>query len=133
MLNADYNSRLKALNFFPKEWATYHFYNSASQAITQALMPYPDLFSYFVSQSVLGTFVLLTFVEVILVREKTIVNKVLKAGLFMIIGFTVFYDLCVGISSQPELYQFLIIHLVLALFDGNRKATLLAHYWRRAL
>ncbi|MDC3294192.1 hypothetical protein OAW18_07875, partial [Alphaproteobacteria bacterium] len=44
MLKADYGSRLRALNLFPKEWATYHFYNTATQAITQALLPYPTLF-----------------------------------------------------------------------------------------
>ena len=126
MLNADYGSRLRALNLFPKEWATYHFYNSASQAITQALVPYPNLFSYFVSQSVLGTFVLLTFVEAILVREKTIINKVLKAGLFMVIGFTVFYDsMRWNLVTSGTISVFAIIHFVLALFDGNKKATLL--------
>lgn len=126
MLNADYGSRLKALNLFPKEWATYHFFNSASQAITQALISSPNLFSYFVSQSVLGTFVLLTFVETIIDREKTIVNKALKAGLFMIIGFTVFYDsMRWNLVTSGTISVFAIIHFVLALFDGNKKATLL--------
>ena len=73
----------------PKEWATYHFYNSAIQAITQSLMNYPTLFSYFVAQAVLGTFVLLTFVELFSL-EKSIVSY-LKAGLFIFIGLTIFY------------------------------------------
>ena len=126
MLNADYGSRLKALNLFPKEWAIYHFYNTATQAITQALLPYPNVFSYFVSQAVLGTMVLLTFVEAIFVREKTILNKYLKASLFIIIGLTVFYDsMRWNLATSGTMSVFAAIHLVLALFEGNKKAILL--------
>jgi hypothetical protein len=126
MLNADYGSRLQALNLFPKEWATYHFYNTATQAITQALLPYPTLFSYFVSQAALGTMVLLTFVEAIFVREKTILNKYLKASLFIIIGLTVFYDsMRWNLATSGTISVFAAIHLILALFEGNKKAALL--------
>ena len=126
MLNADYGSRLKALNLFPKEWATYHFYNTATQAITQALLPYPTLFSYFVSQAVLGTLVLLTFVEAIFLREKSILNKHLKASLFIIIGLTIFYDsMRWNLVTSGTISVFAVIHLVLALFEGNKKAMLL--------
>ena len=126
MLNADYGSRIRALNLFPKEWATYHFYNAATQAITQALLPYPTLFSYFVSQAVLGTMVLLTFVEAIFVREKTIVNKYLKASLFITIGLTVFYDsMRWNLSTSGTITVFAAIHFVLALFEGNKRAEIL--------
>jgi hypothetical protein len=126
MLNADYGSRLQALNLFPKEWATYHFLNTATQAITQALLPYPTLFSYFVAQAVLGTMVLLTFIEAIFVREKTILNKHLKASLFIIIGLTVFYEsMRWNLATSGTISVFAAIHLVLALFEGNKKASLL--------
>lgn len=126
MINADYGGRLQALNLFPKEWATYHFFNSATQAITQALLPYPTLFSYFVSQAVLGTIVLLTFVEVIFVREKTFINKYLKASLFIILGLTLFYDsMRWNLATSGTISVFATIHLVLALFEGNKKASLL--------
>jgi len=126
MLNANYGSRLQALNLFPKEWATYHFFNTATQAITQALLPYPTVFSYFVSQAVLGTMVLLTFVEAIFVREKTILNKYLKASLFIIIGLTVFYEsMRWNLATSGTISVFAAIHLVLALFEGNKKAALL--------
>ena len=126
MLNADYGSRLKALNFFPKEWATYHFYNAATQAITQALLPYPSLFSYFVCQAVLGTMVLLTFVEAIFVRENTVLNKYLKASLFIIVGLTVFYDsMRWNLATSGTISVFAAIHFVLALFEGRKKAALL--------
>jgi hypothetical protein len=126
MLNADYGSRLQALNLFPKEWATYHFYNTATQAITQALLSYPTLFSYFVSQAVLGTVVLLTFIEAIFLREKSILTKHLKASLFIIVGLTVFYDsMRWNLVTSGTISVFAAIHLVLALFEGNKKATLL--------
>ena len=126
MLNANYGSRLQALNLFPKEWATYHFYNTATQAITQAFLPYPTLFSYFVSQAVLGTMVLLTFVEVIFLREKSIVNKHLKASLFIIIGLTVFYDsMRWNLATSGTVSVFAAIHLILAIFEGNKKVAIL--------
>ncbi len=92
MLNARYFSRLKIANAYPYEWTTYHFFNSAAQAVVQGLIQHPTLLTYFIAQMLITLFVFLSFIEALFYLYGASTRSVIITLVWFIIGFTLFFD-----------------------------------------
>ncbi len=122
MLSAEYPSRLKAMNLFPKPWAKYHFFNSASQAVVQFFLPFRNLNTYFMAQVCIGVLVLLSFLEFLWsVPRKSFLMAVLGSLLWIYLGFSFFGSSLVWTLGTTGTFSvFAIFHLIHSLFE--RKA-----------
>lgn len=127
MLSAEYPSRLKAMNLFPQPWAKYHFFNSAAQAISQFFLPQLNLFSYFVAQFILGTWVLLSLLELLWLSAKGFgFQRVLMTGVWAFFGFSFFGSSLVWTLGTTGTFSvFSIFYLVWSLLKNERNSILI--------
>ena len=63
MLDADYLGRLKHRNLYPKYWSAYHFFNSAVFTVAQGLISSPNLWTYFMVQTIIMILIFLAILE----------------------------------------------------------------------
>lgn len=126
MLNADYFSRLRVLDLYPKKWGIYHFFNASVQAIAQQWFRTPNLFSYFMAQVILGIFVLASILEHIFIytRQGHIFSKFAQTGFWLYLGFSIFRESLVWTLSTTGMFSvFAATHFIFSLLDGTHNNT----------
>lgn len=126
MLDASYFSRLRVPNLYPLEWNTYHFFNSATQAITQGLIGQPSLFSFFIAQIIIIVFILSAFAENLLLAYGWTKKNLLALTLWFIMGFTLFsFSLKWSLITTSPLAVFAAVLIVIAVLTKKYRAATL--------
>lgn len=124
LLNADYFSRLKLMNVYPYEWAQYHFFNSATQTAVQIFLGTPNLFTFFMAQTLILVFLILSVGEEILRRSENLkASAAIYIG-WILIGFTLFSDtLTWNLATSGMMSVFALILFLISLQYGHRKSS----------
>lgn len=124
LLNADYFSRLKLMNVYPYEWAQYHFFNSATQTAVQIFLGKPNLFTFFMAQTIILVFLILSIGEEILRRSENLTASAAIYIGWILIGFTLFSDtLTWNLTTSGMMSVFALILFLISLQDGHHKSS----------
>ena len=117
MLRANYFSRLRFEDLYPLEWARYHFFNTATIALAEGLVPGPNLFSYFIVKAFFAVLVLLAFLECQWTFSGFSLRTAAGALLGLIFGWVVFFDVVSwNLSTSGAFSVYGAVLLVFALF-----------------
>ncbi len=117
MLNADYFSRLRIPNLYPFEWAKYHFFNSATQAIAQLWVGPQGLFTFFMAQVCMAALILMSIGEHLYFGFKRSTGSLLMILTGALIAFTFFSpSMNWNITTTGPFSVFAMMHLVYAIF-----------------
>lgn len=90
MLDANYFSRLKKRSFYPEYWSAYHFFNSGVFSVGQALITVPNLWTYFMVQTVVMILIFLAILEWFFCRAPSSIYHYILLALWVCIICTLY-------------------------------------------
>jgi len=126
MLNASYDSRLKVPNFYPYEWNRYHFFNSATQAITQGLIQQPTLITFLITQMIIIVFMLLAFAENFISLYGWSKKNLLLLAAWFALGFTLFsFSIKWSLVTTSPFSVFAAVLIVISILSKKYRAAVL--------
>ena len=123
MLNGDYLSRLRIQNIYPAEWTKYHFFNAATQAISQYFLSEHNLMSYMLAKHCIMAFIMGSifehFMQCFGLSRKTAV----LFFCWILLGLTLFKGtLTWNFLTTGAFSVFAMVHLLFFIYKNNTSA-----------
>ena len=117
MLHADYWSRLRVQNFYPREWQRYHFFHGSTQALAQSLLRSPNGLSHLMAQTSIMILIFLGLAECLLGAESVAPNFAIGVcTLWLVISFLWFSESTVwNVRGTGALSFFSIVASIISL------------------
>ena len=126
MLRAEYCDRLRIANVYPFAWIKYHFFNAATQALSQALLGEPGLFSFFSSQVLFAALIFLSFVETILKDQKINWTMIAVVIFWFLLGLTLFApSIKWNLMTTGPLSVFAAVQMLFAVYRSSYRESLI--------